>query len=39
MRCSFVSNAKFYRSVKDLVREMDQMFRSHREPRIASGGG
>jgi hypothetical protein len=35
-KCAFRSNAKLHRSVKNLVGEMDQMFRRHRESRIAS---
>jgi hypothetical protein len=36
---AFRSSAKLHRSVKNLVGEMDQMFRRHRETRIASVGG
>ena len=36
---AFRSNAKFHRSVQNLVGKMDQMFRCHRESRIASVGG
>jgi hypothetical protein len=36
---AFRSSAKLHRSVKNMVGEMDQMFRRHRETRIASVGG
>jgi hypothetical protein len=38
-QCAFKSNANLQRSVKNLVGEMDQMFRRHWEARIAGVGG